>query len=222
MSPSASLRSARLNAARRRGAGLDGRDRTSGATRARRRFHQRLRRRFAEACGSSQPRSWRTRSKTARAATTSFLIRFAAPGPRSWPRRGSGGARAAPNGNRCSSTSRSVGGRRRRVGMHSTRRAACRSIQSRRGAVANTMDGNDERDKSIGEGSPQGAEQKVPDKAIRDARGGIPRWPRPASEGISIQAGPERQSEGRQKEAAVNCDRCQSDVGKGAQCVFEG
>jgi hypothetical protein len=160
--------------------------------------------------------------KTARAATTLFLIRFAAPGPRSWPRRGSGGTRAAPSGNRCSSTSRSVGGRRRRVGMHSTRRAACRSIQSRRGAVANTMDGNDERDKSIGEGSPQGAEQKVPDKAIRDARGGIPRWPRPASEGISIQAGPERQSEGRQKEAAVNCDRCQSDVGKGAQCVFEG
>ena len=50
------------------------------------------------------------------------------------------------------------------------------------------MDGNDERDKSTGEGSPQGAEQKVPEKAIRDARGGIPSWPRPASERISVQA----------------------------------
>jgi hypothetical protein len=35
----------------------------------------------------------------------------------------------------------------------------------------------------IGEGSPQGAEQKVPDKAIGDARGGIPGRPRPAAEG---------------------------------------
>ena len=33
------------------------------------------------------------------------------------------------------------------------------------------MDGNDERDRSIGEGSPQGAEQRDADKAIRDARG---------------------------------------------------
>ena len=48
------------------------------------------------------------------------------------------------------------------------------------------------------------------------------RLARPAAEGVSIQAGPERKPEGRQKETAVHCDRCQSDVGKGAQCFFEG
>ena len=112
-----------------------------------------------------------------------------------------GGTRAAPSGNRCSSTSRSVGGRRRRVGMHSTRRAACRSIQSRRGAVANTMDGNDERDKSIGEGSPARRGAKVPDKAIRDARGWELTALAPAGlEGISIPSrAKRRQSEGRQR-----------------------
>ena len=41
-------------------------------------------------------------------------------------------ARVAPNGNRDSSMSRFGCGRQRRVGMRSTRRAACRSMQSRR------------------------------------------------------------------------------------------
>jgi ParB-like nuclease domain len=81
----------------------------------------------------SRSRSWRTRSRTARVATTSFSIRPAAPESRSWPRRGLAGARAASNGNRGSSTSRSAGGRRRRVGRHSTRsRLPFNSVDARR------------------------------------------------------------------------------------------
>ena len=72
--------------------------------------------------------------KTARVATTSFSIR---PAARRITDRGRACAgRATLRRTLGSSTSRSAGGRRRRVGRHSTPRAACRSIQSRRAAVA--------------------------------------------------------------------------------------
>jgi hypothetical protein len=128
---SASFRLARPSAsARRRRAAADALDRTYGATRVPRRSPPVFRNRFAHARGSSQSGWSPTRSKTARVATTSSLTRFAAPGPRSWQRSSSVGARAASNANRSSSTSRSVAGRPLRVGKRFTPRAGRPSKKS--------------------------------------------------------------------------------------------